>query len=352
MPPRKQTQGEAAVNPAVLKLASYVLSGYPVLWVNTLEEHRTVEAIVEWAQNVKLEKNRKKKIYKWELANGWVDYQTEVTDENQNDPKDILKFFDSKSEDSILLLPDFHFFCHDRAPGIIRSFKELSEKFKSVGKTVIIVSPKIAIPLELEKMISIIEFELPTEHELFAKVRPMIEKNTAGLNLTSECMKPARGLTLEEGENAVALSLRQHQDIRKSVLEEEKLQAIKKTHGLELYHRVDSDQLGGLENLKIYIRNRKRAFYDDNLPGLRGIILIGCPGVGKSLSAKVIASELDFPLIRLDIGSLKGQMVGQSEERMRMALKQIDAISPCVVWVKKSAQTLINSVNCWDLRLA
>ena len=333
MAPRKQPQ-QTTANPAVHKLAAYVLSGYPVLWVNTLEEHRTVEAIVDWAQNLKLEGGGSKKVYKWELANGWVDFQSGVADAKQNDPAAVLPMFPSKSDDSILLLPDFHFFCHERTPSTIRQFKEMSEELKTKGKTIIIISPKVAIPLELEKMMSIVEFALPTETELYEKVKPMVAKNAKDIahNINAETLKPARGLTMEECENAVALSLREHQDIKKSVLESEKLQAVKKTHGLELYQRIDVGELGGLENLKTYIRNRKKAFYDDSMPNLRGIILIGCPGVGKSLAAKVIASELDFPLIRLDIGSLKGQMVGQSEERMRQALKQIDAISPCVVW--------------------
>lgn len=354
MAPRKQpSANQSSPNPAMQKLASYILSGYPVLWVNTLEEHRTTQAIVEWAKELKLEDGRKKKIYKWELANGWMDFQSGVNDDKENDPGRVLPMFEGKSEDSILLLPDFHFFCHERTPSTIRQFKEMSEEFKNRGKTVIIISPKIAIPLELEKMISIVEFELPSEVELYDRVRPMIEKNAKGIasNITAENFKPARGLTIEECENAVALSLHVHEDIKKSVLEAEKLQAVKKTHGLELYQRVNSDQLGGLENLKTYIQNRKKAFEKDDMPNLRGILLVGLPGAGKSLSAKVIASELDFPLLRLDIGSLKGSMVGESEGRMRQALKLIDAISPAVVWINKLVQTLINSVNCWDLLL-
>jgi hypothetical protein len=349
MPPKKKS--ESVVNsPAMKKLADYILAGYPVLWVNTLEEHRTIQEIVEWAAEVKLKDGRSKKVYKWESANGWEDYQSNVVNNSIVDPGKVIPEFTSKSDDTILLLPDFHFYCHERTPTTIRQLKESATSFKSKGKTVIIISPKIQIPLELEKLISVIEFSLPSEIELYATVKPILDKNAKDLkNISAETLKPARGLTCEEAENAIALSLLQHSDIKKSVMEAEKLQAVKKTMGLELYERVDQSELGGLENLKTYIGNRKKAFYDDNLPGLRGILLVGLPGAGKSLSAKVIASVLDFPLLRLDIGSLKGSMVGESEGRMRHALKLIDAISPCVVWIKISVQTLKNSVNCWDL---
>jgi len=102
--------------------------------------------------------------------------------------------------------------------------------------------------------------------------------------------------------------------------------------------------------LKKYIHNRKKGFVNPELPTPKGILLVGLPGAGKSLSAKVIASVLDVWLIRLDISALKGSLVGESERKMREALAQIDAVSPCVVWIDEIEKMLggVQSSNRTD----
>lgn len=65
----------------------------------------------------------------------------------------------------------------------------------------------------------------------------------------------------------------------------------------------------------------------------KGIMIIGMPGCGKSLTAKATASLFEIPLVRLDIGRLLGKYVGESEGNMRKALKLSEAISPCVLWI-------------------
>ena len=90
-----------------------------------------------------------------------------------------------------------------------------------------------------------------------------------------------------------------------------------------------------LGNFKLYIESRAKAFSPENttLPQLRGILLVGVPGTGKSLSCKALASILGWPLIRLDIGSLKNSLVGQSEARMRDATRLIECFGRAVVWL-------------------
>ncbi|MDD1675893.1 MAG: AAA family ATPase, partial [Methanomicrobiales archaeon] len=69
------------------------------------------------------------------------------------------------------------------------------------------------------------------------------------------------------------------------------------------------------------------------LPAPKGIALIGIPGTGKSLTAKMIAGLWRLPLLRLDVGSLFGSLVGESEERTRRALTLAETIAPCILWV-------------------
>lgn len=103
--------------------------------------------------------------------------------------------------------------------------------------------------------------------------------------------------------------------------------------------KIDIDQIGGLEQLKSWLRNKK--YIIEHLPqaqklGIsppKGVLLAGMPGCGKSMSAKAASSLFNVPLFRLDIGSLMGKFVGESEANMKAALKVAEQASPCVLWI-------------------
>ena len=101
---------------------------------------------------------------------------------------------------------------------------------------------------------------------------------------------------------------------------------------------------GGLDVLKDWLRIRERAFTrearDYGLPLPRGVALIGIPGTGKSLTAKMIAMMWHMPLIRFDVGALFSSMMGESEERARNALKLAETIAPCVLWIDELEKAL------------
>lgn len=104
-------------------------------------------------------------------------------------------------------------------------------------------------------------------------------------------------------------------------------------------NKIDIDQIGGLEQLKSWLRNKK--YIIEHLPqaqklGIsppKGVLLAGMPGCGKSMSAKAASSLFNVPLFRLDIGSLMGKFVGESEANMKAALKVAEQASPCVLWI-------------------
>jgi SpoVK/Ycf46/Vps4 family AAA+-type ATPase len=95
--------------------------------------------------------------------------------------------------------------------------------------------------------------------------------------------------------------------------------------------------LGGLDNLKDWLRKRKTAFgiqaSNYGLPTPRGLLLVGIQGTGKSLTAKAIANEWQLPLLKLDVGKLFGGIVGESESRLRQMINLAETISPCILWI-------------------
>jgi len=110
--------------------------------------------------------------------------------------------------------------------------------------------------------------------------------------------------------------------------------------------------VGGLGRLKEWLNLREIAFgqeaRDYGLPAPKGLALIGIPGTGKSLSAKMIASLWQLPLIRMDVGALFGGLVGQSEENVRRALALAETISPCVLWIDEMEKALSTGSSSGD----
>jgi SpoVK/Ycf46/Vps4 family AAA+-type ATPase len=104
---------------------------------------------------------------------------------------------------------------------------------------------------------------------------------------------------------------------------------------MEFWEPASIQDVGGLSQLKTFIANRAKAFDtgNENLPRPKGVLLVGIPGTGKSLSCKAAASIMGWPLIKLDIGSLKGSLVGESERKIRQATAVIDAFGEAVVWI-------------------
>ena len=118
----------------------------------------------------------------------------------------------------------------------------------------------------------------------------------------------------------------------------EKEQIIRKSGILEFYHATEQfSDVGGLEEMKRWLEKREKAFTKEarefGLPRPKGILLIGVPGCGKSLTAKAVGSLWKLPLLRLDVGKIFAGLVGSSEENMRKAIKTAEAVAPSILWL-------------------
>jgi SpoVK/Ycf46/Vps4 family AAA+-type ATPase len=162
------------------------------------------------------------------------------------------------------------------------------------------------------------------------------------------------GLTTTEAENAMAKCIVEYvnsqkdkkavNSISKLVLKEKAL-AVKKSGILEYYPATQTAaDVGGLENLIEWLNIRKEAFTararDFGLPMPRGIILVGIPGCGKSLSAKACSNLWDVPLLKLDMGNIFGGLVGESERNMRTCIQTAEAIGSSVLWADELEKSL------------
>jgi SpoVK/Ycf46/Vps4 family AAA+-type ATPase len=159
------------------------------------------------------------------------------------------------------------------------------------------------------------------------------------------------GLTRSEAENALAKVIVTRSRIDPEDVElllSEKEQIIRKSGMLEYYATPERfGSIGGLDELKRWLRSRGRAFSEAarqfGLPNPKGLLLVGVPGCGKSLTAKAVAAEWKMPLLRFDLGKVFGGLVGQSEENMRRATKMAEAVTPCVLWIDEIEKGLAGS---------
>ncbi|MCX8110164.1 MAG: AAA family ATPase [Syntrophorhabdaceae bacterium] len=301
-------------------LKDYLKAGYPALCILTQEPHRAEQVLPcdGW------------RFFIWDCIRGIRETETGKITEEIRDPVQAIQSLNSNI-DTVLIAHNLHLFLD--VPEVIQAIQNGIPLWKSRGCSLVMVSPVIQLRPEVEKFFHVIELALPDDEELF-KLQTDIG-NPLNIKPNRKAARAAKGLTEFEAETAYALSLIRNGYFSTRTISEAKSQIIKKSGLMEFWEPEDISNVGGLQNLKSYIQRRATAFSPVNtvLPQLKGILLVGIPGTGKSLASKATASILGWPLIRLDIGALKGSLVGQSELRMRQATSLIDAFGKCVVWI-------------------
>ncbi|HZZ85598.1 MAG TPA: AAA family ATPase [Anaeromyxobacteraceae bacterium] len=330
--------------PFVRELDTLIRARYPLIYLVSWEEAR-VDGILH-----DLAAQHGKALYGWSVTKGLRrldDRRGREQQEGGKDPVEALGAVEKLSEPSLVVLKDFHPFLND--PTVTRALRELGQALKSTYTTVIILSPTLLIPPELEKEISVLDVPMPSARELLQLLKEIVtvvrEGKKAIVDLSKEdaerLIQAARGLTLTEAENAFAKAIafdgRLDKDDVALVLDE-KRQVIRKS-GLLEYYPTDEHlgNVGGVGELKTWLGRRGAAFGEParrfGLPEPKGLLLLGVQGCGKSLTAKAIASQWRLPLLRLDMGRIFSGLVGSSEENLRRAIRVAEGVAPVVLWI-------------------
>ncbi|MEK6236962.1 MAG: AAA family ATPase, partial [Planctomycetales bacterium] len=233
---------------------------------------------------------------------------------------------------SLLILSNFHKFLG--SPEIIQAVARQVNEGKLNRTFIVALAPIVEIPVELKKQFVVLEHPLPTREQLLELARGVAgEPNELPQDGELErTLDASAGLTRLEAEGAYSLALVRHGRIEPSTIWMLKSQTLKKS-GLLGLHQGDEcfDDLGGLEALKTFCRRSLLRQGDpDPARRPRGVMLLSPPGCGKSQFAKSLGNEVGRPTLSLDLGSLYGSLVGETERRVRKALKIIEAMAPCV----------------------
>ena len=244
---------------------------------------------------------------------------------------------------AILVLQNFHRFL--QSAEIVQALVEQINAGKQQRTFVVILSPLVQIPTELEKLLVVLEHELPGREQLEAIARGVAteEGELPEDDELARVLDASAGLTRFEAENAYALSLVRHARLTPEVVWSLKAQMLKKSGLLSLHRGQEAfAQLGGLDSLKAFcLRSlRQQGNNVDPRRRPRGVLLLSPPGCGKSQFAKSLGNEVGRPTVTFDIGSLYGSLVGETEKNVRRALATIDAMAPCVCFVDELEKAL------------
>ena len=204
---------------------------------------------------------------------------------------------------ALLLLHNFHRFLNN--PEVVQTTFTQLVAGKQQRTFLVVLSPVVQIPVELEKLFVVLEHALPDREQLERIARELTSDQPDDLPSGDDLQRvldAAAGLTRYEAEGAFALSLTRHNAIRPESIWELKAQTLKKNNLLTLHRgRETFDDLGGLDNLKDFCR---RALQPGKSVKARGVLLLGVPGSGKSCFAKALGNETGRPTLILDLGSL------------------------------------------------
>jgi ATP-dependent 26S proteasome regulatory subunit len=324
------------------KITHYIEAGYPGLYLVSPEEQRVeaeLKTIMECFNRSRKEAERYQLCY-WSVADGLVNTQTNRVHQAA-DPLDVLQAITEHPERAVFLLKDYHLFLQEPNPLLLRKLKDVLLEGKTKQKTLIIVGCRLVLPPELERELVVVEFALPGKDALRHVLQGILQSArlvNMEAGLQEKAIEAASGLTTIEAENAFALSFVQVRAIEPAIVAREKAQAVKKSGLLEIIEATESlDDIGGLDQLKRWLLTRKDAFSERarryGLPLPKGLLILGLPGTGKSLTAKATARVFGVPLLRLDAGRLFGSLVGQSEGNLRAVLQTAEAIAPAVLWI-------------------
>ena len=309
----------------------------PLIWIRTKEEERLYKIISQSCKKLNI-----KRFVSWDCVNGIKG----VLNENgkfSNNPLGVLNWIKEQTSElpTILLVRDFHKFYDD--PSISRTIKELSSSLRETNNNLILSSHILPSSEELDDLITIINLPLPDLSELTALIKKIAFNTDSDLSEQdlNELAIASSGLSEIKVKQVTAKALTQRGKISKYDIKdiiEEKKQVIARSEILEFCESKSSqNDIGGLKLLKIWLKQRYRAFSKEaqeyGLPIPKGVLLVGPQGTGKSLTAKSISQSWSMPLLRLDVGRLFSSLVGSSEARTRETISRAEAMSPCILWI-------------------
>ena len=245
-------------------------------------------------------------------------------------------------EPALFAILDAHRLLDD--PLAIRRLRDWLPQANGRKQTLVLIGPVLDLPMELTRESARVELPLPSAGELSGLFNKLLDKSNGGSSdtgLLPDAVRGALGLTSGEALRVFRRACRSANGLNEQAVAEivrDKRRALRRTNALAFHESSENlEDVGGLGELKRWLADRRRAFTDEarqfGLPVPRGLLLLGIQGCGKSLSAKAVAREWRFPLLRLDMAAAFGSGDQSPELAMREATQVAESLAPAVLWI-------------------
>ena len=316
-------------------------SRFPLVTVETTEEARMLSLIERCANLLG------QAVYSWSVTEGLRRCNRPERVPATEALADALRHIDTTPQNGVYALLDAHPYLGD--PAVVRVIREIAQEYPRCARTLVFVSPRIELPTDLHHLTARFEFELPDANGVRRIVR-----EEAQLWQSRNGRKPV-------GDPSAIARLTQHlaglpvEDVRRQIRQALEIDGAVTMEDVERVVRFKQDRLaagglldvetdtgsfasvGGLAGLKRWLSLRRAVFAGEpgtgNLPAPRGVLLLGVQGSGKSLAAKAVAGAWGLPLLRLDFASMYDKYTGETERRLREALRSAGKMAPAVLWI-------------------
>ncbi len=314
----------------------------PIIYICDYDFVRVDELIVQAID--------KKKVYEWNPATGRTNFITKEKQVEESLEKFLEPQYTHDGEnlsDSYLLLKEIDDYIDEpKVKSLLLHIAQRKLYDAAYNTTVIIVSTCIKVPQAIEKYVSFLDTDLPNEEEIETLIRKHVEVNHDEEGFDEEdipkLMPSLKGLTAFEIDRTLDMAMSSNGTLRaddKTMIDQQKKQMVRQSGILELIDANEKlDNIGGMDVLKRYLKAKAKVMkqadiqkYGVQMP--KGVFIVGMPGCGKSLCAKASAAAFDAPLLKMDMGSMMGKYVGESEGNLRKAIKVAEAAAPCVLWI-------------------
>jgi serine/threonine protein kinase len=331
----------ATVNHLEGNIEVHLRAHFPLLYLVTHEEERALASLKRVREAMASDKPLQ--LFVWSETRGLRDHQDRpVSPQTLGDPLLALEYVIQGKDEGIYVFLDMH---RHFTPVSLRLIRDAIWTVKRKRKSLVFLSPVVQVPEDIRGDATLLFYDLPEVSDLQDVVARVHAERDGVPELPGDwreqLARAVLGLTEREAERVVRHAFMRRGALNRDCLLDalrQKEQIVRKEGLLEFCRQTESmDDVGGLDLLKPWFAKRQEAFRPEGRHfGLRppkGVVLVGISGCGKSLCAKALAQSWGVPLLRLDIGRLRGKYVGQSEGNLRRALHTAEAVSPCILWV-------------------
>lgn len=325
----------------IKELESLLSAKMPIVAVESHEERKILMMLERFATL------NERTLYVWSITHGLRRHPTGETAFNTQRVEEALRHIENSPQNAIYLFLDAHSFFEE--PVVIRTIKNIAQKAEYSHRMLVFLSAKLTVPDDISRVTARFKPALPDAAQITAIINgeaarwreetgERVKGSREALNMLIQHLG---GLTEEDARRLARMAIRNDGAINLadigSVLKA-KHEYLQASEVLSLEPGIpDPEQLGGLANLKRWLKVRREVFLnpvpDSPLPPPKGMLLLGVQGAGKSLAAKCVAGSWHVPLFRMDFGTLYQKYHGETERNMREALAIAGAMAPCVLWM-------------------